>query len=237
MTEATRQVRILEVFASLADTLVDDYDILELLQTLVEQCRDLLDVQAVGLLLADENGDLEVVASTDEESHLVETIQLAAEAGPCIDSFRTAEIVSVPDIAVAPEQWDRFKSAAIRGGFASASAIPMRLRDTTIGSLNLLRTELGDLNEHDTRAAQALADVATIGILHERSLRAVDVTRQQLQFALNSRVTIEQAKGVLAHTHDVSPDEAFVRLRGYARSNGLPLSQVAERVVRRELIF
>jgi GAF domain-containing protein len=237
MSEATRQLRILEVFASLADTLVDDYDVLELLQTLVEQCRDLLDVQAVGLLLADENGDLEVVASTDEESRLVETIQLAAEAGPCIDSFRTARIVSVADISAAPERWDRFKSAALRGGFASASAIPMRLRDATIGSLNLLRTEKGELNEHDVRTAQALADVATIGILHERSLRAVDVTRQQLQLALNSRVTIEQAKGVLAHTHGVTPDEAFVRLRGYARSHGEPLSQVAERVVRRELIF
>ena len=237
MTETSRQERILEVFATLADTLVDDYDTVELLQMLVESCQELLDVEAAGLLLADENGDLEVVASTDEESRLVETIQLSAEAGPCIDSFRTATVVSVPDIASAPEQWHRFKAAALQNGFASTYGIPMRLRDTTIGSLNLLRTHQGQLNEMDLRAAQALADVATIGILHERSLRASDITRQQLQLALNSRVTIEQAKGVLAHTHGITTDRAFDRLREYARGHQLPLSLVAERVVRQELLF
>jgi GAF domain-containing protein len=236
VTETTRQERMLEVFATLADTLVADYDMVELLQLLVESCQDLLDVEAAGLLLADHNGELEVVASTDEESRLVETIQLSAEAGPCIESFRTATVVSVPDIAAAPERWHRFKAAALQNGFASTCAVPMRLRDTTIGSLNLLRTEPGELNREDLRAAQALADVATIGILHERSFRASDVTRAQLQLALNSRVTIEQAKGVLAHTHGISPDRAFDRLRTYARSHQLPLSLVAERVVRRELI-
>ena len=236
MTETTRQERMLEVFATLADTLVADYDMVELLQLLVESCQDLLDVEAAGLLLADHNGELEVVASTDEESRLVETIQLSAEAGPCIESFRTATVVSVPDIAAAPERWHRFKAAALQNGFASTCAVPMRLRDTTIGSLNLLRTQPGELNREDLRAAQALADVATIGILHERSFRASDVTRAQLQLALNSRVTIEQAKGVLAHTHGISPDRAFDRLRTYARSHQLPLSLVAERVVRRELI-
>ena len=237
MTETTRQERILEVFATLADTLVDDYDVVEMLQMLVESCQDLLDVEAAGLLLADHEGELEVIASTDEESRLVETIQLSAEAGPCIDSFRTASVVSVPDIASAPARWDRFKAAALEAGFASSYAVPMRLRNATIGSLNLLRTHPGELNQPDLRAAQALADVATIGILHERSLRASDVAREQLQFALNSRVTIEQAKGVLAHTHAVTTDQAFQRLRDFARSNQLPLGLVAERVVRGELIF
>lgn len=236
MTETTRQERILEVFATLADTLVADYDMVELLQLLVESCEELLDIHAAGLLLADENGELEVIASTDEESRLVETIQISAEAGPCIECFRTAAVVSVPDIASAPERWHRFKTVALQNGFASTYAIPMRLRDSTIGSLNLLRTEPGELNPQDVRTAQALADVATIGILHERSLRASDVTRKQLQLALNSRVTIEQAKGVLAHMHGISPDRAFDRLRAYARSHQLPLSLVAERVVRRELI-
>jgi GAF domain-containing protein len=237
MTETSQQDRLLELFATLADTLVDDYDTVELLQTLVESCQELLDVEAAGLLLADEHGDLAVVASTGEESELVETIQLAAEEGPCIEAFRTAEVVSVPDITAAPDRWNRFKAAALEQGFASTYGIPMRLREETIGSLNLLRSEHGELNEPDLRAAKALADVATIGILHERALRRSDVTRRQLQSALNSRVTIEQAKGVLAHTHDMSPEDAFGLLRGYARSNSLPLSSVAERVVRRELIF
>jgi transcriptional regulator with GAF, ATPase, and Fis domain len=237
MTRTERDERILEVFAGLADTLVADYDVVELLQTLVENCQALLDVSAAGLLLADEHGDLEVVASTNEESRLVETIQLAAEAGPCIDSYRTAAIVSVPDVAAAPAQWSRFRVAALDAGFHSAYAIPLRLRDTTIGSMNLLRAETGELNSPDLRAAQALADVATIGILHERTLRASDTTREQLQRALNTRVTIEQAKGVLAHTHNVSMEEAFTMLRGYARRNQQPLSLVAEQLVLRQIVF
>ena len=237
MTETSRQERLLEVFATLADTLVDDYDTVELLQMLVESCQELLDVTAVGLLLADADGNLEVMASTGEESELVETIQLAAEDGPCIEAFRTTSVVHVPDIASAPERWSGFKAAALHSGFASAYGIPMRLREETIGSLNLLRAQPGELNHLDLRTAQALADVATIGILHERALRASDLTRRQLQSALNSRVTIEQAKGVLAHTHGITPEEAFGLLRGYARSNGLPLSGVAERVVRRDLAF
>ncbi|GAA4047967.1 MULTISPECIES: GAF and ANTAR domain-containing protein [Agromyces] len=237
MTKTSRQERLLEVFATLADTLVDDYDTVELLQMLVESCQELLDVSAVGLLLADADGNLEVMASTGEDSELVETIQLAAEDGPCIEAFRTTSVVHVPDIASAPERWRGFKVAALHSGFASAYGIPMRLREETIGSLNLLRTEPGELNRLDLRTAQALADVATIGILHERALRASDLTRRQLQLALNSRVTIEQAKGVLAHTHDISPEEAFGLLRTHARSHSLPLGVVAERVVHRELIF
>ena len=237
MARTDRDERILEVFAGLADTLVADYDVVELLQTLVENCEALLDVSAAGLLLADDHGDLEVVASTNEESRLVETIQLAAEAGPCIDSYRTAAIVSVPDIAAAPAQWSRFSVAALEAGFHSAYAIPLRLRDTTIGSMNLLRAETGELNSPDLRAAQALADVATIGILHERTIRASDTTREQLQRALNTRVTIEQAKGVLAHTHNVSTEEAFTMLRSYARRNQQPLSLVAEQLVQRQIVF
>jgi transcriptional regulator with GAF, ATPase, and Fis domain len=237
MTEIDRQERILEVFASLADTLVAEYDVVELLQTLVESCQTLLDVSAAGLLLADEHGVLEVVASTNEESRLVETIQLAAEAGPCIDSYLTGSIIPLPDISAAPDRWQRFKAAALRGGFASAYAIPLRLRDETIGSLNLLRAELGELDPADLRAAQALADVATIGILHERTIRASDETKAQLQLALNTRVTIEQAKGVLAHTHGISMEEAFQRLRRYARSHQLQLSFVAEQLVSRQIIF
>jgi GAF domain-containing protein len=237
MRDTDRQDRILDVFAGLADTLIDDYDLVELLQTLVDSCRTLLDVSAAGLLLADEDGELEVVVSTNEESRLVETIQLSAEAGPCIDSFRTATVISVPDIAQAPSSWGPFNRAALDAGFRSAYAIPLRLRDTTIGSVNLLRTETGELNAYDVRAAQALADVATIGILHERTMRATETTREQLQLALNTRVTIEQAKGVLAHTHGVSMEEAFEMLRSHARGNQLSLTAVAEQVVSRRLIF
>ena len=198
MTEITKETRLLQTFAGLADTLVDGYDIVDLLQLLVDSCRDLLDTTAAAILLADANGELDVMASTSEASRLVELIQLSAEAGPCVECFRTGEVISVPDIAESPERWARFRDSAIGQGFASVHAVPMRLRDNTIGTLNLLRDQPGDLDEQDRIAARAFADVATIGILHERSLRETALLAEQLQGALSSRVIIEQAKGVVA---------------------------------------
>ena len=235
MAELTREGQLVDAFATLADTLVDDYDAVELLQTLVDNCRDLLDVTAAGILLADLDGNLEVVASTSEASRLVEVMQLSAQAGPCIDCYTTGATVSVPDIRESPDKWSRFRDSAREQGFVSVFALPMRLRETTIGALNLLRAEAGELNERDVRAAQALADVATIGILHARSLRESSAVRDQLQRALNSRIIIEQAKGVISQTNDVSTDDAFNLMRQYARSHGMLLSLVAEDVVSRTL--
>ncbi|HEY0374943.1 MAG TPA: GAF and ANTAR domain-containing protein [Amnibacterium sp.] len=236
MTGTSREVALLDAFATLADTLVADYDVVEMLQVLVDTCRDLLDVTAVGLLLADpDGGTLDLVASTSEESRIVETLQLGAEAGPCVECFRTGRPMTVPDIDATGDRWPEFRASAAEQGFRGVFAIPMRLRDQTIGAMNLFRSETGELNEHDLRAAQALADVATIGILHERSFRANDVLRDQLQGALNSRVAIEQAKGVLAHRHEVDMDEAFRMLRTYARSNRLPLAAAARGVVERRI--
>lgn len=235
MTEITREGQLVDAFATLADTLVDDYDAVELLQTLVDNCRDLLDVTAAGILLADLDGNLEVVASTSEASRLVEVMQLSAQAGPCIDCYTSGKAVSVPDISTSPPKWDKFRESAAQQGFASVFALPMRLRETTIGALNLLRADSGELNERDVRAAQALADVATIGILHARSLRESDAVRGQLQRALNSRIVIEQAKGVLSQTNKMTTDDAFNLMRQYARSHGMLLSNVAESIVLRTL--
>lgn len=237
MTRLTRDEELFEIFVTLADTLVDEYDVVELLQSLVDACESLFDIEAAGLLLADGNGELDVVASTSEESRLVELMQLSAEAGPCIDCFLTSAAVVEADIRDSPAQWSRFQEAAQAQGFLAVTALPMRLRDETIGTLNLFRHEVGELNERDLRAAQALADVATIGILHERTVRAGDETRDQLQNALNSRVIIEQAKGVVAFTHTISMDDAFTRLREYSRSNRVPLVRVAAQLVARELII
>jgi GAF domain-containing protein len=236
MSETSREAGLLEAFATLADTLVADYDVVEMLQVLVDTCRDVLDVTAVGLLLADpDGGTLDLLASTSEETRIVETIQIGAEAGPCVDCFHTGRPTLVPDIEATGDRWPEFRAAAAEQGFLGVFAIPMRLRDQTIGALNLFRSGGGDLDPGDLRAAQALADVATIGILHERSFRANDVLRDQLQGALNSRVAIEQAKGVLAHRHEVDMDEAFRMLRGYARSNRLPLAAAARGVVERRI--
>jgi transcriptional regulator with GAF, ATPase, and Fis domain len=235
MTEASREEVLIDTFASLADTMVAGYDVVDLLQSLVESCTNLLEIAAAGILLADENGELDVVASSSEAARLVELMQISAEAGPCIESFATGVVVVVADIALAPLKWSRFRDSAIEQGFGSICAIPPRLRDTTIGALNLLSTGVGELAEADVKVARALADVATIGILQERALAESAVVREQLSQALQSRVVIEQAKGVLSQTRSVSTEDAFTLMRAYARSNRLKLSEVAQRVVSRDL--
>ncbi len=234
MNDVTQQ-RLLETFVKLADTLIDDYDVVDLLQLLVDTCRDVLDTTAAGILLADSRGELEVVASTSEASRLVEMMQLSAEQGPCIESYRSGRSVSVPDIEVSKDEWWQFRGSALAQGFRSMDALPLRLRDTTIGTLNLLRSEPGAAPEDTIRAAQAFADVATIGILHERTLRESAILSEQLQAALNSRIVIEQAKGVISHTRGVSIDDAFALMRQYARSHSVGLSIVAARIVDRSL--
>jgi GAF domain-containing protein len=231
----TREGRLLQTFAKLADTLVDDYDVVDLLQLLVDSCRDLLDMTAAAILLANGRGELEVIASTSESSRLVEVMQLSAEAGPCIESFRSGRPVSLPEIKEAPAPWAGFRQSALEQGFRSVEALPLRLRESTIGTLNLLRSEPGRPPEDDLSAAQAFADVATIGILHERSIRESTVLTEQLQAALNSRIIIEQAKGVVSHTRGVPIDEAFTLIREYARAHRLGLSVVAARLVDRSL--
>ncbi|WP_213816774.1 GAF and ANTAR domain-containing protein [Glaciihabitans sp. dw_435] len=233
--ETARAEALFNVFTTLADTLVADYDVIDLLQTLVESCHDHLDADSAGLLLANSAGQLEVVASTSDANTLVEVMQLDANAGPCLESFRTQQIVSLPDVEVASERWSRFAATALGQGIHSVYAIPLRLRDSTIGTLNLMRNERGELNREDIRAAQALADVATIGILQERAIRDASAVRDQLQGALTSRIVIEQAKGVVAETANLSMDEAFTLIRKHARSNQTPLSEVAQKLVAGEL--
>jgi GAF domain-containing protein len=233
MSDVTREAVIVDAFATLADSLVAGFDVIELLQTLVETCRRVLDVEEAGILLADDLGDLEVVASTS--ASLVETMQLDARSGPCWTCFTTAEPVLLPDVDVDAGRWPEFVVVAREQGFRSVHAVPLRLRGTVIGTLNLLGSAVGVLGERDVRVAQALADVATIGILQERALRESSLVQQQLQGALDTRVVIEQAKGVVAHVRGVSTDEAFVLIRRHARDNRLKLADVAQQLVAREL--
>jgi GAF domain-containing protein len=235
VSEGGREAVVVDAFATLADSLVAGFDVIELLQTLVETCRRVLDVEAAGILLADDEGDLEVVASTSEASTLVETMQLDARSGPCWSCFTTGEPVSLPDVDVDRGRWPEFAAVARQQGFRSVHAVPLRLRGTVIGTLNLMRAEVGELDPRDVRVAQALADVATIGIVQERALRESIVVQQQLQGALDTRVVIEQAKGVVAHVHGVSTDDAFAIMRRHARDHRVKLAEVAAQLVDRRL--
>ncbi|HQJ35446.1 MAG TPA: GAF domain-containing protein, partial [Rhodoglobus sp.] len=171
MAEVSREQLITEAFVTVADTLIDDYDVIDLLHTLVDVCTSVLDVDAGGLLLADESGDLQLVASTSERADFVEIMQLAAGVGPCLDCFSGGMPVSVADIDRDGEQWPAFQSAALFQGFHAVYATPLRLRGKVLGAMNLFRSTPGELNAPDAAVAQALADVATIGILQERSIR------------------------------------------------------------------
>nr|WP_254281011.1 GAF and ANTAR domain-containing protein [Frigoribacterium sp. VKM Ac-2836] len=225
----------MQTFVTLADSLVTGFDTIDVLQMLVERTTSLFDASDAGIILVGSTGDLEVIASTNERSKLVGLLQLRAGEGPCVESYSTGTVVSVPDLGEIDDRWPVFADLARDSGYGSVHAIPLRLRDQTLGSLNLFRDSTGTLNEDDATAAQALADVATISILQERALREVDSTREQLQRALDGRVVIEQAKGVVSYTQSVDMDEAFQRIRRHARSNRLPLVEVAAAVVARRL--
>lgn len=228
---ADRESRLLQAFLDFADTLVDDYDVPDVLHQLVRHCVDLLGAAEAGLLLSDQRGSLQVAASSSERTRLLELFQVQVNEGPCVDAFRTSDSVCVPDLAAATSRWPHFAAQALAEGFHSVHAVPLRLRGQTLGALNLFRTETGDFKERDLRVARALANAATVGLLHERALRRGEVLTEQLQNALNSRITIEQAKGVLAQAGGVPMDQAFTLLRTHSRRTSIGLSETAHQLV------
>lgn len=236
MTAIERERRLLRTFAQLADTLVDDYDVVELMQELADTCRAELRVAAAGILLANPLGELELVASTSESGTIVEALLLGSQ-GPARASFDSGAVVTVPDIAALDAEWDEFRRSAGASDFTSIIAIPLRLRERTIGTLTLLQTTRDLPTEDELLIARALADVATIGILHERVLRESEVLTAQLQHALNSRIVIEQAKGVVSYTKGVPIDEAFSLIRAHARATSQRLGEVARQIVERRLLL
>jgi GAF domain-containing protein len=232
----SREQLLSEAFVGLADTLVDDYDIIEVLDRLVGYSVELLAADAAGIMLADAQGKLRVVASSQEDAKVMELLQLQSDQGPCMDCCRTGAPVSVPNVADATARWPVFVAAvADRGAYRSVHALPLRLRGEAIGAMNLFHGQPGALPEADLAVGQALADVATIGILQERAIRSSEVVTEQLQTALNSRVIIEQAKGVLAQRGNLSMAAAFDRLRRYARTHNARLSEVARQVIETDL--
>ncbi len=223
--------RLVETFVELADTLTADFDVIDFLHVLVDRCVKLFDVDAAGLLLAAPDGKLQLIASSNDQVRVLELFQLQNDQGPCLDAFATGRTTSNADLANAGQRWPRFSAAATDAGFAAVDAIPMRLRNDVIGALNLFRVRPGSLPDQVLRTACALADVATIGLLQERSIRHQEIITEQLQRALNSRVLIEQAKGLIAERLHIDMDGAFAALRGYARGNNLKLSAVADAVI------
>jgi GAF domain-containing protein len=226
-----REGLLARTFVELADTLVDDFDVVELLTLLAHRCVEMLDVAAAGLMLVAPEGDLRVVASSSEEMRLVELFELQSQEGPCPDCYRTGESSVTENLADDGSRWPQFGPVALKAGFLSALALPMRLRGVTIGALNLFRSQTGAIDEADIIAAQAMADVATIAILQHRAAIQAHLVVDQLNHALNSRVVIEQAKGILAERSGLDMEGAFAWLRNHARSHNLLLVDVAQAII------
>jgi transcriptional regulator with GAF, ATPase, and Fis domain len=226
-----REKALLEAFIEFADTIVDQYDVVEFLHRLATRCVELVDASEAGIMLADSDGTLHYVASSSERMRLIEIFELQHEQGPCLDAFRTGLAVHAELSEATRARWPQFADHAREAGFASVSALPMRLRTQVIGALNVFSSSPTPLDADDRRVVQALADIATIGILQERAVNDARVVTSQLEIALESRIVIEQAKGIVAERSRVSIDESFARLRTYARTHNRLLSEVAHEVI------
>ncbi len=223
--------QVTKTFVELADTLVDEFDALDLLATLTERAVELLPADAAGVILSDQHGHLQVVASTSNQAELLELFELQSAEGPCLDCITTSRAVTNVDLGAARSRWPRFSEASIAAGFQSTHALPLRLREQVIGAMNLFCVEQTTLGDEALALGQALADVATIGLLQERAVRQSELLAEQLQTALNTRVLIEQAKGVLSARAGVDVDQAFSLMRGYSRANSRLLREVATSVI------
>jgi hypothetical protein len=230
MTETPRETRVLDAVVSLVDSLLADFDVVDLLTELTERCAQLLDVEAAGLLLVDPLEQLRLLAATSEETHELELFQLQADEGPCMDCYSTGQPVSVADLQAEADRWPRFVPAALDAGFASVHAVPMRAAGIVLGALGFFGARPGALSDADLLVGQTLAHIASVAILQEHAPTPSTVM-PQLRSALTGRILVEQAKGFLRESLDVSVEQAFQLLRNYSRTNGEHLTDVARRLM------
>jgi GAF domain-containing protein len=235
VSDRAREIRLTEALVTLADTLVAGYDLVELMHYLVDTSVEILDAAHAGLVLADGTGLLNVLASSSESADQLEVIQIHTGRGPCIECFTTGFPQSIHDLDQDLDRWPEFAPLALQHGIRSVHAVPMRLRTQTIGALTLFQTQTGELGDQDRRAAQALADIATIGILQQRAADDAATLNSQLNKALATRVVIEQAKGIIAESGGLSMDRAFTALRRYARHHQMSLTELATTLVDRKI--
>jgi len=226
----TREALLVRTLVELADNLVDDFDVIDVLTVLSDRCVEVLDVDSAGVMLAAPGGELQVVASSSDAMRSLELFELQANEGPCVDCFVSGQPIVNLELAAIDDRWPRFARRAVADGFHSVHAIPMHLRGTTVGALNMFRTTHGSLREDDVLVAQALADVATIAIIQDQAAVGAAALNVQLNEALNSRIIIEQAKGKISEASGLDMDRSFQRMRTHARNHNLRLTDLARGV-------
>ena len=231
----TKEEKLARTLVELADTLVADFDVVELLTLLTDRCVEVLGVGAAGLMLVAPEGDLRVMASSSEAMRVLELFEIQSQEGPCLDSYRTGLPVMNQDLTKVNGRWPRFAEEALAAGFRSVHALPMRLRGVVLGALNLFFVEVGEMKQGDIDAAQAMADVATIAILQHRAALEAQLVNEQLNHALNSRIVIEQAKGMIAERENLNMEQSFALLRNHSRNHNLRLVDVARDIITAKL--
>lgn len=230
MTDIPRETRVLRAVVSLVDSLLDDFDIVELLTDLTERCTQLLDISAAGLLLADPHRHLHLMAATSRQSRELELFQLQSDEGPCLDCFASGEPISIADLATEHKRWPQFAPAAADAGFVSVHAVPMRAAGTALGALGLFGSNAGDLDDADLLVAQSLAHIASVAILQEHSPTPISVP-SKLHNATTNQIVVEQAKGYLREHFDIPIAHAFALLRRHAHAHGVHLTDVARHLI------
>lgn len=223
--------RLADIFVEVADTLVEDFDLVEFLHRVAALVVEASGEAAAGILLTDHHGRLRYVGASREEARLFELFELQNVEGPCLDCASQGQPIGVADLTMATTRWPRFAPEAGAAGFRSVYAFPLRLRSHTIGAINVLGVDPRVWTEAERKVVQGLADVAAIALIQEQASARADLLNEQLQSALNSRVIIEQAKGAVARTLAVTPAEAFQVIRAYAREHRRPLSDLAQELV------
>ena len=227
----SRQTDVVRSLVDLADSLTDDFDVIDLLTGVADRCVRLLGISAAGVMLANPTGNLRLIASSSDTMRIVELFELQAQEGPCLDAFRTGQPVAHENLTAGAGRWPRFAAVATEAGFRVAFALPLRARDTTIGALNLFSAGQTPMAEDDVLIARAFADLAAIAVLQQQSAAETQRVNEQLTYALTSRVVIEQAQGVIFERAGVDMAEAFTRLRSYSRAHNRRLTDVARETV------
>ena len=230
-TAVPDQTALVETFVALADTLVDDFDAVEFLSMLTRRVVELSIATEAGILLADEAGDLQVMAASQERTRLLELFQIQNDEGPCRECFLSGHPVAVPDLELERDRWPQFAPRAVAVGFRSIQAVPLRLRGEVLGAMNLFIAQPGGVDATALSLVQAMADIATISLLQRRTTLNAQLHLGQIQHALQSRIVIEQAKGIVAQQADISVDEAFERLRAYSRNHNRRVHDLALAVI------
>ena len=229
---------LLDSLERFAAALTSGYGIGDVLHNLTEEMAEVLDLSGAGVTLV-HDGQQRFVTAAVEAIATLERVQETWQKGPCIDAVASAAPVAVPDLAAedAGSRWPDYTIAAKTAVIQAVAGIPMLAEGAAIGAINLYDSQPRNWSPEDLRVATIFASIATGYLAHASSARQQQRTAEQLQQALNTRLIIEQAKGVLATQQETTVDEAFERLRKYAREHNARIHDVSRAVVKGDLLI